>query len=79
LIALLGKEFALQADEDKKFINPLVAENIDFRKPMEGEIIFRMRQLAKGRNIQYEPSHDARMALNGYCDFKGLADPMDDG
>jgi hypothetical protein len=51
LIALMGKEFALQADEDKKSINPLVAENIDFRKPMEGEIVYRMRQLAKSRNI----------------------------
>ena len=45
---------------------------------MDGEVIYRMRQLAKERNIQYEPSHDARIALNGYCDFKGLSDPMDD-
>jgi len=26
----------LQADEDKNFINPIVAENIDFKKPMDG-------------------------------------------
>jgi hypothetical protein len=43
LVALLGNEFALQSDEDKKSINEFVAKNIDFRKPMEGEIIFRMR------------------------------------
>ena len=29
LVALLGEEFALQADEDKTMINPVVAENID--------------------------------------------------
>ena len=32
LTALLGKEFAAQSDLDKKLINPLVAENIDFKK-----------------------------------------------
>jgi len=30
----------------KKLINPLVAENIDFKKPMDGEIIYRMKELA---------------------------------
>ena len=79
LIMLLGKEFELQADEDKSMINPMVAEKIDFRKPMDGEVIFRLRQLAKERNIQYEPSHDSRQALNMYLDFKGEVDPMDDG
>lgn len=59
-------------------INVLVAQNIDFKKPMDGEVIFRMRQLAKERNIQYEPSHDARIALNNYLDFKGVNDPMED-
>jgi len=37
-------------------INPLVAENIDFKKPMDGEIIYRMKELAQERNIQYTPS-----------------------
>ena len=53
LVSLLGKEFELQADEDKKMINPVVADNIDFRKPMDGEVIYRLRQLAKERNISY--------------------------
>ena len=56
LTALLGKEFALQADEDKKIINGVVAENIDFKRPMDGEVIYRMKELAKERNIQYTPS-----------------------
>jgi hypothetical protein len=58
LTSLLGKEFAAQSDLDKKLINPLVAENIDFKKPMDGEIIFRMKELAQERNIQYTPSQD---------------------
>lgn len=78
LVGLLGKEFELQADEDKACINPVVAENIDFRKPLEGEVIYRLRQLAKERNINYQPSQDAMTALCQYLDFKGLADPMDD-
>jgi hypothetical protein len=38
-----------------------------------------MMQLAKERNISYEPSYDMRMALNAYRDRKGLPDPYDDG
>lgn len=57
----------------------MVAEKVDFIKPEDGEVIFRLRQLAKERNIQYEPSMDMRMALNDYLDRKGLLDPMDDG
>lgn len=79
LVALLGEEFAMQADEDKKMINPVVAENIDFMKPEEGQVIYRLRQLAKERSIQYEPSYDMRIALNMYIDRKGLLDPMDNG
>ena len=60
LINLLGQEFALQADEDKNLINPVVAENIDFKKPSEGEVIYRMKQIAKERNIDYVPSMDCQ-------------------
>jgi hypothetical protein len=38
-----------------------------------------MRQLAKERNIQYEPSYEMKLALNNYLDRKGLSDPLDDG
>ena len=47
LVALLGEEFALQADEDKAMINPVVAENIDLKKIEDGQVIYRLRQLAK--------------------------------
>ena len=79
LTALLGEEFALQADEDKAMINPVVAENIDLQKIEDGQVIYRLRQLAKERNISYEPSYDMKIALNAYLDRKGLIDPMDDG
>lgn len=78
LIALLGDEFAMQADEDKMMINPVVAENIDFMKPEDGQVIFRLRQLAKERNLQYDPSYDMRLALNAFIDRKGLIDPLDE-
>jgi len=51
LTKLLGKEFALEADENKKIINGVVAEKIDFKRPMDGEVIYRMKELAKERNI----------------------------
>ena len=78
LIMLLGKEFALQADECKEFINPVVAENIDFKVPDPGEVIYKLKLLAKERNIGYEPSYEMRIALNSYLDRKGLLDPLDE-
>lgn len=45
----------------------------------DGEVVYRMMQLAKERNISYEPSYDMRMALNAYRDRKGLPDPYEDG
>lgn len=75
---LLGKEFALQADESKEFINPVVAENIDFKVPDPGEVIYKLKMLAKERNIVYEPSYEMRIALNSYLDRKGLLDPLDE-
>ena len=55
----------------------MVAENIDFKKPEDGEVIYKLRLLAKERNIIYEPSYEMRIALNNYLDRKGLPDPLD--
>jgi len=38
-----------------------------------------MKQLAKERGIDYQPSYDMQLALNSYLDRKGLPDPMDEG
>ena len=78
LVALLGNDFTYNADHNKFNLNPIVAENIDFKKPEDGEIILRLRQLAKERSILYEPSYENRMALNAYLERKGIVDPMDD-
>ena len=43
LVALLGNDFANNADNYKININPLVGENIDFRRPEDGEIINKLR------------------------------------
>lgn len=51
LTNLMGKEFIMQADEDTTILNPMVAKNIDFKVPSDGEVVYRMRQLAKERNI----------------------------
>jgi hypothetical protein len=36
-----------------------VAENIDIKIPEEGQVIKRMVELAKERNINYKPSHES--------------------
>ena len=43
LVGLMGSDFAKRADTDKLFINQLVAENIDFKRPEDGEVIFRLK------------------------------------
>jgi hypothetical protein len=40
-------------------------------------VIYKLRLLAKERNISYEPSYEMRIALNNYLDRKGLPDPLD--
>ena len=79
LKTVLGDEFVRQADEDRKVLNPVVADNIDFNKHEQGHVVYRLLQLAKDRNISYEPSYDCSMALNDYLERKGLTDPRSDG
>ena len=43
LTNLMGKEFIMQADEDYTILNPMVAKNIDFKVPSDGEVVYRMR------------------------------------
>ena len=47
------KPRVFRLNEDKAIINPVVAQNIDFKIPEDGEVVYRMLQLAKERNIQY--------------------------
>ena len=41
--------------------------------------MYRLMQLAKERNIAYEPSYSCQMALNDYMERKSLPNPYDDG
>ena len=52
-----------------------VAKNIDFKKPEDGEVVLRMCNLAKERNIEYVPSHESSQALGAYCLRKGIPPP----
>jgi len=52
-----------------------VAQNIDFKKPEEGEVILSLVKLAKERNIDYQPPSQACQALGAYCLRKGIPPP----
>lgn len=75
LTDFLGKEYAQESD-NKSRINQVVADNIDYMKFEQGHVVYRLMQIAKERNIQYEPSYENRMALNQYLERKCLPDPM---
>ena len=75
LSALLDEQFVKECDTNYALINPVVAENIDIKKLDEGEVILRLVNLAKEKNIDYIPSHAATQALHGYCLRKGIAPP----
>lgn len=64
-----------ECDSNYDLLNPVVAKNVDFKTPEEGEVIMRLCQLAKERNIEYHPSNDACQALHGYCLRKGIPAP----
>lgn len=59
LCNILDDKFVKECNTNKDLINPLVAENIDFKNPEEGQVYLRLVQLAKERNIEYNPSHAA--------------------
>ena len=59
LAKILAPEFVRECDTNYDLINPVVAQNIDFRKPEDGEVVLRMVNLAKERNIDYTPTHES--------------------
>jgi len=73
---LLGKEFVKQSDSDYSCLHKVIAENIDIKIPEQGEVVKRLVELAKERNINYIPSTESTMALNEYCARKGLPNPL---
>ena len=75
LTAILAPEFVRECDTNYDLINPVVAQNIDFRKPEDGEVVLRMVNLAKERNIDYTPTHESCQSLHAYCLRKGIPPP----
>ena len=75
LSGILAPEFVRECDTNYDLINPVVAQNIDFRKPEDGEVVLRMVNLAKERNIDYTPTHESCQSLHAYCLRKGIPPP----
>jgi len=76
---LLGKEFLIKSDQDRSCIHKTINEKIDIFVPEEGQVIKRLVELAKERNIQYTPSAEARQQLTDYCLRKEIANPLEGG
>ena len=75
LSAILAPEFVRESDVNYDLINPVVAANIDYRKPEDGEVVLRMVNLAKERNIDYTPTHESIVSMHAYCQRKGIPPP----
>jgi hypothetical protein len=52
----LEPAFVKECHTNYDLINPLVAQNIDFKNPEQGEVILKLCLLAKERNINYTPT-----------------------
>ena len=50
-----------------------MAANIDMKTPCTGEVVHRLKQLANERNIDYDPSLEAKEAYRAYCERKRIA------
>ena len=59
LAKILDPEFVRECDRNYDLVNSVVANNIDFKKPEDGEVVLRMVNLAKERNIEYMPTHES--------------------
>lgn len=75
LCILLDEHFVKECMHNNSLINPVVAANIDFRKPEDGEVILRLCNLAKERNINFQPTHESAQAMHGYCIRKNIPPP----
>lgn len=58
-------------------VHPVVVENIDSKKRETGEIIFRLRELAKERNIEYTPSNHLHTEYKEYLEKTAKIDPFE--
>jgi len=75
LATLFDKDFVKECKTNKDLINKVVRENIDPRKPEEGEVGLRMYNLAQERNINYKPSNEVMVEIKAYCQRKCIPVP----
>lgn len=52
----LEDAFVKECHVNYDLLNPLVAQNIDYKSPEQGEVVMKLVTLAKERNINYVPS-----------------------
>jgi len=76
LALLLDESFVKECNTNPDLINKVVRENIDFKKPEDGEIGLRMVNLAKERNISYSPSMELVSEIQAYCSRKMIPMPQ---
>jgi hypothetical protein len=65
---LKGPEFVKESDTNPLLINKVIIENINLRIPEEGEKISKLIEIAKEKNINYQPSQEAKAAYSLYID-----------
>jgi hypothetical protein len=71
LVKLKGPEFVKESDTNPQVINKVIIENINLRIPEEGEKISKLMEIAKEKNINYQPSQEAKAAYSLYIDRTG--------
>lgn len=75
LSLLLDEAFVKECNTNMDLINKVVRENIDFKKPEEGQVGLRLVNLANERNVNYTPSQALVMEIQGYCQRKMIPVP----
>lgn len=75
LALLLDEGFVKECNTNMDLINKVVRENIDFKKPEDGEIGLRLVNLAAERNVNFTPSQELVGEIQAYCQRKMIPVP----
>ena len=73
---MLDEKLVKECHSNYDLLNPVVAANIDFKTPEEGEVINKLCTLAKERNIDYTPSMQSQSILFAYCLKRNIPPPI---
>lgn len=74
---LLDPKIVKEFHSNYDLLNPVVAENIDYKTPEQGAVIYKLCEIAKQRNIEYTPTMDSQHVLLDYCDRTGKMVPIE--